>query len=70
MRLKRHFVRIQKNPNAKEALLHEGFNTELSKMIERLESSRKILLDLLDTKRNKFARFYFLADNDLFEVLG
>jgi hypothetical protein len=39
-------------------------------MIERLESSRKILLDLLDTKRNKFARFYFLADNDLFEVLG
>ena len=28
------------------------------------------MLDLLETKRTKFARFCFLADDDLFEVLG
>jgi dynein heavy chain len=39
-------------------------------MEKSLDNSRKILLDLLETKRNKFPRFYFLSDEDLFEVLG
>jgi len=39
-------------------------------MTEKLDNSRRILLDLLETKRNKFSRFYFLSDDDLFEVLG
>ena len=39
-------------------------------MEKSLDNSRKILLDLLETKRNKFPRFYFLSNDDLFEVLG
>jgi dynein heavy chain len=39
-------------------------------MTKKLENSRRILLDLLETKRNKFSRFYFVPDDDLFEILG
>jgi dynein heavy chain len=61
---------IQKEPNAKISLLRDGFNYDLVKMTGKLENSRRILLDLLETKRNKFPRFYFLPNDDLFEVLG
>ena len=37
---------------------------------KRLEDSQKVLFSLLETKRGAFPRFYFLANDDLFELLG
>ena len=70
MRLKKWMIKMKENPNAKVCLLAENFNNTLLRMEKSLENSRKILLDLLETKRNKFPRFYFLSNEDLFEVLG
>ena len=42
----------------------------LEMLIENLEKSQKVLNDFLEDKRNKFARLYFLGDDDLLEFLA
>ncbi|GMH67856.1 hypothetical protein TrLO_g3024 [Triparma laevis f. longispina] len=37
---------------------------------EKLDKCQKSLTDYLDTKRNAFARFYFISDDELLSVLG
>ena len=39
-------------------------------MKKRLDESQKILFSLLERKRKDFPRFYFLSNDDLFELLG
>ena len=48
-------------PNIKETLLL---------LIEQLEKCQKALNDFLEDKRNKYARLYFLGDDDLLEFLA
>jgi dynein heavy chain len=43
---------------------------ELKSLSDQLDKRQKSLSDYLDTKRNVFARFYFLSDEDLLSILG
>ena len=62
--------RINSNKNLLTALLVENFYSDLDDISKRLDESQKVLFSLLETKRGAFARFYFLANDDLFELLG
>lgn len=39
-------------------------------MSKHLDESQKILFSLLEKNRKEFPRFYFLSNDDLFEILG
>jgi dynein heavy chain len=43
---------------------------DLKTLSDELDKRQKSLTDYLDTKRNFFARFYFLSDEDLLAILG
>jgi dynein heavy chain len=43
---------------------------DLKTLSDELDKRQKSLTDYLDTKRNFFARFYFLSDEDLLSILG
>lgn len=51
-------------------LLLDNFYNDLDDISKRLDESQKVLFSLLETKRGAFSRFYFLANDDLFELLG
>jgi dynein heavy chain len=62
--------RIHAKPSILTALLVENFYNDLDDISKRLDESQKVLNSLLETKRGAFPRFYFLANDDLFELLG
>lgn len=47
-----------------------GIKDTLEMLIDQLEKCQKALNDFLEDKRNKFARLYFLGDDDLLEFLA
>ena len=49
---------------------NEGRLSELQVLSDELDKRQKSLSDYLDTKRNFFARFYLLSDEDLLSILG
>lgn len=69
-RISTHMDRIHSKPNILTALLIENFYADLDDISKRLDESQKVLNSLLETKRGAFPRFYFLANDDLFELLG
>jgi dynein heavy chain len=61
----------QKNPNIYACcVINDQRLSELKSLSEELDKRQKSLSDYLDTKRNYFARFYFLSDDDLLSILG
>jgi len=65
-----HMERIRDNPNAKDSLTVDQFKNKFEKMGLELDKIQSALRDLLKMRRSKFARFYFLSDEDMFELLG
>ena len=47
-----------------------GIKNTLDMLIDQLEKCQKALNDFLEDKRNKFARLYFIGDDDLLEFLA
>ena len=69
-RISTHMDRMNGNKNILVALMVDNFFTDLEDVSRRLDESQKVLFSLLETKRGAFPRFYFLANDDLFELLG
>jgi len=61
---------ILKQPNTLKTCLKEGLLDDLRDINEKLEIIRKALAAYLEKKRAQFSRFYFLADEDLLEILS
>ena len=69
-KLATHMSRLNKDRNIKRALCYDDFLIDLQDMSKKLDESQKILFQLLERKRKEFPRFYFLSNDDLFELLG
>jgi dynein heavy chain len=67
-KLKVDFVR--KNPNALKACTEENTAEILKQNNIILEDIQNALNQYLETKRSKFARFFFLSDDDLLSILS
>lgn len=63
-------VNTQKEPNVVSACVNDNRLDVLKSLSERLDRCQKSLSDYLDTKRNAFARFFFISDDELLSVLG
>jgi dynein heavy chain len=62
--------RLAQDPNCQRATHVEGLLMLLIEMNTKLEKIQKQLYQYLETKRQKFPRFYFLSNEDLLEILG
>jgi dynein heavy chain len=62
--------KIQQNPNAKDNLTQDQFKTKFENLSKELDKIQNKLKDLLKQRRSEFARFFFLSDEDMFEMLG
>ena len=61
---------VIKAPNALIALTEEGIVDNMKKNNADLEDIQNALNQYLETKRSKFARFYFLSDDELLSILS
>lgn len=62
--------RINSRRNVIYGLIVVDFLEDLLDISKGLDESQKILFSLLERKRRDFPRFYFLANDDLFELMG
>lgn len=63
-------VETSRNPLVKDACLQAGRYDELKSILNLIEHIQKHLNEYLDTKRQLFARFYFLSDDELLSIIG
>jgi dynein heavy chain len=59
-----------KNNAVLEACSTEGRLGQLQELSDELEACQKSLSDYLESKRNAFARFFFISDDELLSILG
>ena len=57
-------------PNVIKACCTENKYETFQKLFSTLEICQKSLSDYLNTKRNAFARFYFISDDELISIMG
>ena len=62
--------RMVSQKNVLRATHEQGLQQMLSDMNEKLERIQRSLDMYLETKRQTFARFYFISNDDLLEILG
>jgi dynein heavy chain len=67
---KEEMARLSENRNAIKGLLVDGFLTQLGTLQTSFEYIQKKLNLFLEQKRTGFARFYFLSNTDLLEMIG
>jgi Dynein heavy chain, N-terminal region 2. len=63
-------LRTYKNPSVIEACVSEGLLEKFKRNNKVLEEIKKSLDEYLESKRLAFPRFYFLADDELLEILS
>lgn len=61
---------ISENPNVMNITAITDLRSTVHSMLEQLDRCQKALNDFLEEKRSKFPRFYFIADEDLLEIIG
>jgi dynein heavy chain, axonemal len=59
-----------KDKNVLRACCVEGRLDVLKNMALELDACQKSLSDFLDSKRNSFARFFFISDDEMLSILG
>merc|ERR1719440_2515431 len=68
------FIGIMKKVAAKPKILEvaniEGVQKSLDRISDMLVTVQKALGDYLERQRSQFARFYFVGDEDLLEMIG
>jgi dynein heavy chain 1 len=62
--------KIHKSPLVMEVLAIPNLTQIVDRLVELLNGIQRSLGDYLERERAKFARFYFLSDEDLLEILG
>jgi dynein heavy chain 1 len=62
--------KISLKPNIIETMNIQGLQKTLTRIIDMLSNIQKALSDYLETQRAAFARFYFVGDDDLLEIIG
>ena len=63
-------IEAAKTKNVKTAANKDGLLKQLESIAERQELCKKRLNDFLDSKRQQFARFYFVSEADLLDILS
>eukprot|EP00842_Homolaphlyctis_polyrhiza_P004738 jgi/Hompol1/5265/HPOL_004290-RA len=61
---------IMADPRIVSIVSFPGIRGILTALVDQLERCQKALNEFLEQKRAKFARFYFIGDEDLLEILG
>jgi len=62
--------KVAAKPNMLEVAAIQGLQKNLEKLAEQLSKIQKALGDYLEMQRGRFARFYFVGDEDLLEIIG
>ena len=66
---KSQVLRVQEDLNALRVCTEPEFFEKLKEFNEQLDYIQVELNSYLETKRKKFARFYFLADDELLSIV-
>ena len=62
--------KVSAKPNILEILALPNLQKSLERLADLLAKIQKALGDYLETQRSAFARFYFVGDEDLLEIIG
>ncbi|CAJ1328908.1 unnamed protein product [Effrenium voratum] len=62
--------KVAAKPKVLEAVAIEGVQKQLDRLSDMLTAVQKALGDYLEKQRSQFARFYFVGDEDLLEMIG
>ena len=62
--------KVTKSPFVLDVLNLQGIQKSLERLADQLTKVQKALGEYLERERSSFPRFYFVGDEDLFEIIG